>query len=213
MIEKIGTEYYEKLSEPNKTLLSLVSKKKLESDKHGISVLEIGVGIGATSIEIIDILDERDIIYFMDYEDKLRELRDDIDSTKTNTPEICYYGNSRKILDSYVWSLSKMVESGQKVDVLFLDGAHNFVFDGLVLAMAKYLLNSGGYLVVDDPELMMRDIIKHNPSLEASVLEQYTDEQINSKQIERALNCFIYSDVEFGEILSDIHEMKIFVKR
>lgn len=62
-------------------------------------------------------------------------------------PEICCHiegiGNTHKVFDSYAWSLNNMVFDMRKkhldgiFDVVYLDGAHSLIHDGLSSCLVK----------------------------------------------------------------------------
>ena len=65
MIEKINTSGYETISKPSENVVSFL-EDILESKKGPVNVAEIGVGIGATSVEIVKRLRNIDSFYFFD---------------------------------------------------------------------------------------------------------------------------------------------------
>lgn len=211
MLEKINTNYYEKLSQPNLIVLGLT--KNLKKNRNHISVVEIGVGIGATSLSICQILDQNDTYIGLDYDNKVELLVDELSREIDQGPHIIGVGNSRKTYDSYVWSILKLIESGNKVDLVFLDGAHNLIFDGLVCALVDELLIENGYLVIDDVDFTMEDLIEHNQSKQKEVEEIYTNEQIKYKQLELAINKILLKNPDFEEVSCQDPSVRIFKMR
>lgn len=94
MLNKVNARYYEKLSQPNIIVLDLL--RKLKQEHEPISVVEIGVGIGATSLQICQLLEVTDKFYCLDYEDKVQKLVNELKKKTEKGPHIIGIGNSRK---------------------------------------------------------------------------------------------------------------------
>lgn len=198
MLEKIGQPYYEKLSTENKDVIAYL--KEIQERKQGLAVAEIGVGIGATSKAMYELLSPEDDLFLADYEEKVQVLQRELEQLPYDGPQITALGNSPKLLDSYAWTFAEALCKGRQFDLIFLDGAHNFVFDGLICAMASRMLKKDGYLLVDDVDFTMRELIEHNPRKREQIEKMYTTKQQNSAQLTLALRCFIEDAEEFQEM-------------
>ena len=122
MIEKINTKGYEIISKPSSIVISF-----LESNKNPISVAEIGVGIGATSVEIAKRLRNFDSFYFFSFEDDVNELDEDLRCAEYCKCNLYPMGNSTATYDSYNWKLSSLcLDNEIMFDLVYLDGAHSF---------------------------------------------------------------------------------------
>lgn len=208
MLEKIGMKYYHKISIPNEQVLSII--QELKKVKTKLCILEIGIGIGATSLEICKLLSKKDEFIFMDYQDKIDELLSDLNNMLREKPILVGIGNSHKKYDSYAWSILKLINQNKKVDLVFLDGAHNFITDGLVLALIEDILSVEGYLIVDEVNFRIQEIITHNPSKKREIMSLYTMEQIESQQLLIALQQFVLSQSKFEEITDEMSSTRVF---
>ena len=63
MIEKINTKGYEFISVPSEKVIYFL-ENILELNNEPINVAEIGIGVGATSVEIVKRLRDNDSFYF-----------------------------------------------------------------------------------------------------------------------------------------------------
>lgn len=148
MIEKLDNPQNGN-TEPMHMIIDLVKEIKTSKDK--ISVAEVGVGWGATAVELVKTLGEKDTYYFFDFEDVVQELYTDLKKINENHINLIGIGNSRLHYDSYAWNLAKLYmkwkeEYGnvQCLDVVYLDGAHTFLFDSSAACILKEMLQRGG---------------------------------------------------------------------
>lgn len=167
MLEKIGKEYYEKLSVPNQLFLEYIRKLKTDT-AAAITIAEIGVGIGATAQAVLQTLDINDQYYLFDYSDKVEELSAELSRSIPYTPKIIRMGNSRAALDNYVWSLynlavDKRQDTMALFDLVLLDGAHDYTIDLAACALLVNLLKPNGLLILDDIYFNVKALAEHNP--------------------------------------------------
>ena len=124
--------------------------------------------------------------------------------------KIFYYGNSQKYNDSYNWNLIKLIEKNQSkpiFDYCFLDGAHTFAIDALNFFLCDRLLRIGGYIDFDDYSWTLRGS-SLDPHMISATGDQYTDEQIDAKQVALIVNNLVRPDNRYKEIVTN----KIFQK-
>lgn len=205
MIEKIGQEKWKGISEPCVEVIEQLRLIKNEK-KLGISVAEIGVGIGATTIEIIKILGEEDTLFLFSYEDEVNELKNDLEKINCNNVEIVACGNSRCMLDSYSWNLAKMVLSMYETsndgvfDLVYLDGAHTFIHDALSAALIKILLRPNGVIIFDDVFWTIMKSPTNNPDIKPINAKLFTKEQMETPNIDMVCKIFMDRDESFFRI-------------
>lgn len=91
-------------------------------------------------------LSSEDTYYFFDFADNAYALLEYLQKIPEVKCKLIAVGNSRKNWDSYNWNLSTMLlqirsrdEDGM-FDVVYLDGAHTFLHDGLAICMLKILM-------------------------------------------------------------------------
>lgn len=195
MIEKIGLNYYEKLSIPNKLFIEYIAK--LKKEKCSVSIAEIGIGIGATAVEAINRLTREDTYFIFDYQSKVEELSAELKFAE-DMPKIKCMGNSRHLADSYVWSLCHLLErqyaKNEKglFDLVLLDGSHDFTIDLAACALIIELLKPGAYLLIDDIDLSVEKIVQHNPHKAEQFFKRYSKEQLSYCQMQ--MICKTYLD-------------------
>ncbi|WP_407423501.1 class I SAM-dependent methyltransferase [Methanobrevibacter sp.] len=202
MIEKINTEKQQFISEPCKQVI-LHLDDFLESKKEPITVAEIGVGVGVTSVEIVKRLRDIDSFYFFSFEDDVAELEADLKDLDYCNCKLYPMGNTHTTYDSYTWNLSSLyLENEDLFDLVYLDGAHTFYHDGLATALLKKLIKPGGILIFDDVFWSFNDspYWNNDPERYSRMLENYPEEQIKSNQIKRVLDVFMENDEEWERI-------------
>ncbi len=211
MIELINSDGCETISRPSEELLQIL-KRKLDSTSEPLDVAEIGVGIGATSVEIVRTMNGCGRLYLFDFIDKVNNLKKDLDGVSfANGLRIEAHGNSRQRYNSYAWTLSKLLQSavvsGDTLglfDVVFLDGAHTFHHDAAACAVLKELVRENGFIVFDDMYWSFSKSSTMNPTKNPAIKEDYTDEQLVQPHVEIIVDCLMRTDPRFKQIfLSD----------
>ena len=197
MIEKIGTEEARYVSQPCKEMIEYL-EKMLSKSPPPLTIAEVGVGFGATSVEIVKRLRKEDTFYFYSFQDEVDELFEDLKRQEYCRCNLVPQGNSHTLYDSFCWNLGKQVidskNEGGLVDLVYLDGAHSFLFSGLACALLKKLVRDGGYLIFDDLQWSYGNSHDHNPNVEPGILDQYTQEQVETPQIQMVVDAFMKND-------------------
>lgn len=202
MLEKLADPRFSSISKPSQHALDLL-ERVLETNPAPI-VCEVGIGIGATSIELCRRLDNRGIIHFYDYQEKLDDLKADLDAQGFyNT---VWVGNTRRTFDSYSWKLSKLLLECRILrvdglfDFVFLDGAHAFHHDAPAALALKDLLKPGGYLLFDDYDWTFKISPTMNPDVNPEIAEQYSDDQIAAPHVRLICDVFFDADPQFQQV-------------
>lgn len=202
MIEKIGLEKWKAISEPCYEVIEQLRLIKDEK-KAGISVAEIGVGVGATTIEIIKGLGEEDTLYLFSFDEEVNELKDDLEKINDNHVKIVACGNSRRTYDSYSWNLAEMVLSMYETsddgvfDLVYLDGAHTFIHDGLSASLLKILLRPNGVVIFDDLFWTIMKSPTNRPDVKPINAQLFTMEQMETPNIDMVCKIFMDRDESF----------------
>jgi len=200
MIEKINMKGYETISKPSKNVIKYL-KYLLELSEEPITIAEIGIGVGATSVEIVKLLREKDSFYFFSYEKDVKELYDDLKGLDFCTCNLYPMGNTRRVYDSYNWNLSKLYAEGDELfDLVYLDGAHSFAHDALATVLLKKLIKPRGILIFDDVEWSHAKSPTQNPQKRPKTLEEFNDEQINTEQVRKVIELFMENDDDWKRI-------------
>jgi predicted O-methyltransferase YrrM len=167
-------------------------------------VAEIGIYEGATSEGIAEVLAERDgELHLFDFEDRVEEV-----ARRLSRPGRCRvvtHGNSRKIMDSYNWTLGRLLDAPEpaKFDYVFIDGAHLWGIDALTFFLADRLLEVGGHMDFDDYtwSLALSETMK--PTVLPVTAAIHTDEQIEAPQVALVVNRLVRTDPRYEEIVPD----------
>lgn len=211
MIEKINAKGYELISKASPLVISFL-EDFLEANKKPLCVAEIGVGIGATSVEIVKRLRNIDSFYFFSFEEDVEELNDDLESVEYCKCNLYPMGNSNAKYDSYNWKLSSLcLENNVLFDLVYLDGAHSFFHDALATVLLKKLIKPEGVLIFDDVFWSHQKSPSVNPDKNPKILEDYTREQIETEQIKRVIDVFMETDDEW-ERIGDINWQTVYRK-
>jgi predicted O-methyltransferase YrrM len=167
-------------------------------------VAEIGIYEGATSEGIArELAASGGELHLFDFEDRVDAVADRLDG-----PEFCRivrHGNSRKIMDSYNWSLGRMLARADRLefDYIFLDGAHFWGIDGFTFFLADRLLKVGGLIDFDDYTWSLAASATMNPTVLPVTAEQHTPEQIEVPQVAMVVDLLVRTDPRYEEIVKD----------
>ncbi|MCB4768490.1 class I SAM-dependent methyltransferase [Ancylobacter sp. Lp-2] len=204
MLEKAQDPRYATISRPAPHAIDLLGKMMEERPQP--IVAEVGVGVGATSAELCRRLDGAGQIHFFDYGERITDLLADLQGLGFSN--IHGHANSRRFLDSYAWTLGKLVlerraanaGNAAMFDFIFFDGAHAYHHDASSTVLLKELLRPGGVLLMDDYDWSfaksptMRQ--NSNPPLE----KLFTDEQIETCHVKFICDLFLDNDPAYQRL-------------
>src|SRR5262245_43781008 len=105
MLEKIGDPNYFTVNKPDQRAVELF-KTVLQENAQPV-IAEIGIGIGATTLEFCKLLNHKGRIYLFDFQEKVNELGSDL--TNLGFTNFVILGNENKPYDGYGWSLAKLL--------------------------------------------------------------------------------------------------------
>ena len=202
---------YSRNSTPSKEFIEKF--EYLKRQKSNLRVAEFGVDKGVSSLEIIKRMNEGDILDLYDRE-KAPFFRNKKEHVQTNKAKINFHINSNKLLDSYAWSLAKTYlewnQSGNQIgiwDLIYLDGAHNYLVDGMATIYLKQLLKVNGIIIFDDMEwsFSVSTYKKNNK-------KKFTDEQIKTPHVSLVVDSLIRTDKRFEELSDSNSDVAIFKK-
>jgi predicted O-methyltransferase YrrM len=181
MLEMVGAPGYETISKPAADVLAAV--QSLLAVGQEPTVAEIGVGIGATSVEVLRVLDGRGTLDLFDFDAKLQILAGDL--RERGYRNFSIYGNTRLHWDCYNWSLLQLMLKDRKprYDVVFLDGSHAYIHDLGALYLIERMIKPGGLLFFDDYYWSFKASPNMNPTKNPSIKQFLTDEQIEVSNV------------------------------
>ncbi|MCC8194236.1 MAG: class I SAM-dependent methyltransferase [Deltaproteobacteria bacterium] len=184
-----------------------------------ICVAEIGIGVGATTKEIMALLSADDALYIFDYEKTIDDFLRSIDRNAIK-PAFHPLGNSDLIYDSYAWPLAKLAlktredpEADGLFDLVYLDGAHTLLHDAAACAIVKTLMRPGGFILFDDMTWRISHSPTRNPAVRPESLGEYTQEQRDSAQVAMVVDILMRTDPGFEEIESPTWRQSLFRKK
>ncbi len=90
--------------EPNRETINFIQKTECRF------IAEIGIYKGHTSIEFAKFLNGNGELHLFDYEDRVRDVAAKIN--EAGFQNVHTFGSSYKLLDSYNWTIAKLLERG-----------------------------------------------------------------------------------------------------
>jgi len=203
MIENINKSGYETISKPNTYVLE--NLEKILNNKSNPLVAELGIGIGATTLEIAKLLKGNGQIHIFDFEDNVMILTEELKNVGFDN--IIPHGNSEKYWDSYHWSIQKIISSKttELFDLIYIDGAHTYLHDCLAFFMCDRILNTGGIIVFDDYNWRYADS-KYMKDIRNLYM---TEEQINSCQIKLFVDQIVSNHIGYKPIVKNSVYQKV----
>jgi hypothetical protein len=189
-------------AEPNHNTLEFLAKTNCST------IAEIGVEWGSTSEAILRWLNGRGALHLFDFEDRLRIVceRFAAEGFRNFVP----HPNSRRVLDSYNWSLMEMLRDCPvpAFDYVYLDGAHTWVIDGFAFCLVDRLLKVGGYIDFDDYDWTINASPSTNPKAFPAIRRLYTDDQMDVAQVKQVVDLLVRRSDRYQEVMPN----KIFRK-
>jgi predicted O-methyltransferase YrrM len=169
---------------------------------------EIGVYKGDTALAIAQLLAGRGEIHLFDFEDRVREAEGRL--RQAGHTNVVSHANSRRLLDSYNWSLMQLLAAGKApvFDYVFLDGAHTWALDALAFCLVDRLLCDGGYVDFDDYRWTLAGSPSMRPEVFPDVRRLYSDEQIATRQVQLVVDLLVRRHSGYREVVPD----KVFQK-
>jgi len=171
-------------------------------------IAEFGIFEGYTSLEFARFLDGRGQLHLFDFQDRVDAVLDKL--RRRGFSNVKGFGCSYKLLDSYNWSLAKVLSEHREplYDYVFLDGAHTWAIDALTFLLVDQLLKPGGYVDFDDYEWSLAESPSMNPRTFPLTARLYSEEQIRTAQVKMIVELLVRRDNRYEEIVPN----KIFRK-
>jgi predicted O-methyltransferase YrrM len=161
---------------------------------------EIGVYRGDTAAAVAELLAGEGELHLFDYEDRVAPVAAALRAAGHGN--VVAHANSRRLLDSYNWSLMQVLAAHPEplFDYVFLDGAHTWALDALAFCLIDRLLRPGGIVDFDDFHWTLGGSPSMRPEVFPDVLELYTDEQIEARQVALVVDLLVRRDARYKEI-------------
>jgi predicted O-methyltransferase YrrM len=164
---------------------------------------EIGVYLGATAEAVAEVLGEQGEMHLLDFEDRVEPVAARLRAR--GFPRVVAHANSRRTLDSYNWSLMKLLREGRAgtFDYVFLDGAHTWAHDALAFLLVDRLLRPGGHVDFDDYGWTLARSPSMSPNAFPPTRQLYSDEQIEAAQVALVVELLVRGDSRYVEVVPD----------
>lgn len=203
--------YFRKLTSRSTTLyLKEANKETIEFIKTTNSrvIAEIGTYKGHTAMKIAEYLKGQGELHLFDFEDLVLEVKQKLNGA--GIFNVIAHGNSRKTMDSYNWSLMKLLQVRREpfFDYVFIDGAHVWAIDALTFFLVDRLLKPGGYIDFDDYDWTLRNSPSVNPISYPPTKKMFTREQMETRQVALIIDLLVKRDPSYTEVIKN----KIFRK-
>lgn len=180
--------------------------KTVYSAERHFAYAEFGIYLGDTARNVCNLF-PNSTLYLFDFDFNIDRAKRNLAGVDNR---IFYFPNSQRYNDSYNWSLAKLIKfngTSGIFDYCFLDGAHTFAVDALCFLLCDRLLRVGGYMDFDDYSWQLRGS-SLDPSSVPQIREQYTDEQIDTPQVELIVETLVRTDERYREVVPN----KVFQK-
>ncbi|WP_339756941.1 class I SAM-dependent methyltransferase [uncultured Hoeflea sp.] len=203
MLEKLNTPQAITVSRPKQTVVNLASEL-CAWQEHPV-LAEIGVGFGATTLEVAKAFDNRGEIHLFDFVESANELKSDL--ANLGYCNIHAHGNTQKYWDSYHWSLAALLKQGvsERFDIMYIDGAHTYLHDALAFFMCDRLIKVGGVIVFDDWNWKF----EQSAYMKRTRHEYMTPEQESSCQVGYVIDTLVKNHIGYEEIEENVVYKKI----
>jgi predicted O-methyltransferase YrrM len=178
------------------------------NDTDSRTIAEIGVYEGETSLKLAEYLNGEGELHIFDFDDRVETVTRLLE--ERGHTNVVAHGNSRKLMDSYNWSLMKLLRERETplFDYVFIDGAHTWAVDALAFLLVDRLLKVGGYVDFDDYLWTLGGSPTLNPRVFPATAAMYTEEQISQSQVQLVVSLLVRRDQRYTEVVED----KIFRK-
>jgi len=171
-------------------------------------IAEVGVGVGSTSMAIAQWLDGKGMLHLFDFQERVDMVAEQL--RQKGYRNVVAHGNSKRLLDSYNWSLMKLLREHEHpiFDYVYLDGAHTWAVDALAFFLIDRLLRPGGYIDFDDYDWTISSSPTVNPKVYPIMNKLYTPEQVNEPNVKLIVDLLVRRDASYEEVIPN----KIFRK-
>lgn len=205
MFSKINSPEYQAVSNPAENFLHWI--RQCKKNKQKLVVAEIGVGIGATTLEILKLLKNGDQLYLFDFKKVLDDVDRSLKKYKVNYDcDLLYFGNGVEVNDCYSWSLAKLAmelkeknNSYELFDLIYMDAAHSFLRDAAATSVLKLLLKPGGLVLFDDLTWNL-GISSFYHKQKEKLEKLFPKDQINTNQVQIVVDLLMQTDPRFQEL-------------
>lgn len=166
-------------------------------------VAEVGICEGYTSEPLAKYLNGEGELHLFDYEERVHYVLSKLNAAGYHN--IVGHGNSHKLMDSYNWSLMRVLQQHTEpiYDYVFLDGAHTWNIDALAFMLIDRLLKAGGYIHFDDYHWSQSRSRTMNPKIFPPVAAMFTESQIRESHVRLIVDLLVKRDPRYAEVIKN----------
>jgi hypothetical protein len=196
MLEKLGATGYEAISVPDEIVMQYVQRKI--QDHYDIIYYEIGVGVGATALEVAKIMQNRGQMLLFSLEREVLELSRDLRQLGFANIDSSW-GSPSKTYSGYHFELARGFAKGllPPFDVAYLDGGHTFHLDAPAACVLKELCKPAGFILFDDYTWCLAKSPSLAPERRPQTALDYDPLQIATPHIPLVTRIVMDTDVRF----------------
>lgn len=172
-------------------------------------IAEIGIYQGDTSELLAEHLGGDGELHLFDFDHRVERVIKRLH--EAGHRNIVGHPNSEKVMDSYNWSLMKVLRDYPEplFDYVFLDGAHTWPLDALAFCLVDRLIKPAGYIDFDDYDWSLQQSPTMRPETNPVTAELYTQEQIEVSHVRLIVDLLVRRSSRYEEVVKD----KVFRKR
>ncbi|MEL6519768.1 MAG: class I SAM-dependent methyltransferase [Pseudomonadota bacterium] len=196
MLEKIGTAGFETLSTTDTVVLNYLDEVLAENP--GPTIYEIGVGIGATTLPMMERLNHQGQAYLFSRQSDLDALTADLRERGFANMNGTW-GSPNNTYSGYHFELARafVEEALPPFDLAYIDGGHVFHLDGPATCILKELCKPGGYMIFDDWYWSLGKSPTLNPTKQPNTARDYDPLQIEASHVQLVCKAFMDRDIRF----------------
>lgn len=200
MLEKIGSKGFETLSKPDETALKFL--QLLLDEKPNPVVFEIGVGVGATTLRMAQMMQNKGSLVLFSRAKDVAELSADLGDLGFSNID-ARWGSETKTYSGYHFDLATAVLEGSlsHVDFAYVDGGHVFHLDAPTTCILKEICSLGGYLIFDDWYWSLGASPTLSPDVNPQTGRDYDSAQIKASHVQMVCNLFMDRDERYKQVV------------
>lgn len=183
MLEKIGAPGFETLSRADKTVLQRLQEILVHQPEPVF--YEIGVGVGATTLPVAQMLNNHGQMLLFSREVDVQELSTDLRERGFYNID-SRWGSPGKTYSGYHFELARAAVAKQLpvFDLAYIDGGHVFHLDAPAACILKELCKPGGYMIFDDWFWSLSKSPTMNPAKRPATAQEYDPLQIEACHVQ-----------------------------
>ena len=196
MLEKLNDPAFRTVSRPDGSVMNYLGE--ILTYEASPVFYEIGVGVGATTLSVAKLLNNRGEIVLFSREQDVRELAADL-SVEGFINIVSSWGSPNKLYSGYHFELARgFVENLlPPFDLAYIDGGHVFHLDAPAACILKELCKPGGFMIFDDWTWSLSISPTLQPSKRPRTKDEYDDRQIEACHVQLVCKALMDTDPRF----------------